>query len=228
MIGHTKGRGLALNQMLFCAALAILSWAGAAFPDAVTAPAERAAAGSEQVVLAGGCFWGMEAVFERLAGVSSAVPGYAGGNAATAHYPLVSTGTTGHAESVRVSFDPGKISFEQLLKVYFEVAHDPTQLNRQGPDEGTQYRSAIFYTTPEQKRIAEAYIRQLDRANVFSGPIVTQVVPLTGFYQAEDYHLHYVDLHPDNAYVVENDLPKLAALRRDFPALLRPQPASKT
>jgi peptide-methionine (S)-S-oxide reductase len=217
----------ALRATLFGAAIAILGLSGAAFPAADAGPAGRAA-GSQQVVLAGGCFWGMEAVFDRLAGVASAVPGYAGGNAATAHYMLVSTGTTGHAESVQVTFDPAKISFGQLLEVYFEVAHDPTTVNRQGPDSGTQYRSAIFYTTPEQKRIADAYIRRLDGAKVFPAPIATQVVPLTGFYRAEDYHMHYVENHPDDAYVVENDLPKLAQLRREFPNLLKPQTSGKT
>jgi peptide-methionine (S)-S-oxide reductase len=227
MISRVKRPAHRLHRALFAAAIAILGLSAANFPDAAAGPVENVE-GSQRIVLAGGCFWGMEAVFEQLAGVSSALPGYAGGLAATAHYMLVSTGTTGHAESVQVTFDPAKISLGQLLKVYFEVAHDPTTVDRQGPDFGTQYRSAIFYTNPEQKRIAQAYIRRLDRAKVFPAPIATQVVPLAGFYQAEGYHLHYVENHPDDAYVVENDLPKLAALRRTFPALLRPQPASKT
>ncbi len=224
--GRNRSAGAPWIGLLYVLA-AVLGLSGAAFPDAALTP-DKPAAGSEKVVLAGGCFWGMEAVFDKLAGVSSAVPGYAGGNAATAHYVLVSTGTTGHAESVQITFDPAKLSFAQLLKVYFEVAHDPTQVNRQGPDFGTQYRSAIFYTTQEQKRIAESYIRQLDAAKVFSAPIATQVVPLSGFYQAESYHLHYVANHPDDGYVVENDLPKLALLRREFPVLVRPEPARKT
>jgi peptide-methionine (S)-S-oxide reductase len=216
-----------MKRFLF-AALAILGLSAATFPDAKTTTEAPSSATSEQIVLAGGCFWGMEAVFDQLAGVKSVLPGYAGGSAATAHYELVSTGTTGHAESVEVTFNPKKISFAQLLKVYFEVAHDPTEVNRQGPDSGTQYRSAIFYTTPGQQRVAEAYIRQLDRAKVFPAPIATQVMPLSGFYEAESYHLHYVANHPDDAYIVENDIPKLAALRREFPALLKAQTAGRT
>jgi peptide-methionine (S)-S-oxide reductase len=183
---------------------------------------------SETVVLAGGCFWGVQAVFSELRGVSSAVSGYAGGSKANAHYEIVSTGTTGHAESVQVTFDPSQISFGQLLKIYFSVAHDPTELNRQGPDEGTQYRSEIFYTTDEQKRIAESYIQQLTAANVFKQRIVTKVAPLQAFYRAEDYHQDYV-LHcqqnspscTNKRYVVYNDLPKLTNLRAEFPELLK-------
>ncbi|HXM19602.1 MAG TPA: peptide-methionine (S)-S-oxide reductase MsrA [Candidatus Tumulicola sp.] len=177
--------------------------------------------GSEKVVLAGGCFWGVEAVFESLKGVSNAVSGYAGGNAATAHYEIVSTGETGHAESVEVTYDPSKISFNQLLQVYFLVAHDPTELNRQGPDTGTQYRSAIFYTTPQQKLAAESYIKQLEREKKFSNPIVTQVVPLKAFYAAEDYHQHFLAHNPYNPYIVFNDMPKLKHLREQFPALVK-------
>ena len=216
----------ALRKGFWSAALAILGLSGAAFPDAATAPLDRAA-GSQRVVLAGGCFWGMQAIFEQLGGVSRAVAGYAGGNAATAHYMLVSTGTTGHAESVEITFDPAKISFARLLRIYFEVAHDPTQVNRQGPDFGTQYRSEIFYTSTEQKHIAAAYIGQLDRAKVFSAPIATQLAPLAAFYPAEGYHQHYVVDHPDDAYVVENDLPKLARLRQKFSGMLKPGNASK-
>jgi peptide-methionine (S)-S-oxide reductase len=176
----------------------------------------------EKVVFAGGCFWGMEAVFDSLKGVSRVVSGYSGGNAATAHYEIVSTGMTGHAESVEISYHPSQISFAHLLDVYF-LAHDPTQLNRQGPDEGTQYRSAIFYTTPQQKRLAEQYIRQLEKIKTYQAPIVTQVVPLTAFYAAEGYHQHYLVHNRNNPYIVYNDLPKLAQLHNRFPALLKPQ-----
>src|SRR5271170_5707404 len=151
---------------------------------------------SETVVLAGGCFWGVQAVFSAVKGVTSAVSGYAGGSKANAHYEIVSTGTTGHAESVEVTFDPSQVSFGQLLKIYFSVAHDPTELNRQGPDEGTQYRSQIFYTTDEQKHVAEAYIQQLGNAKAFHKPIVTKVAPLQAFYAAEDYHQHFVAKNP--------------------------------
>src|SRR5579859_1015218 len=165
--------------------------------------------GSQTVVLAGGCFWGIQAVFEHVKGVSSATAGYSGGAAGTAHYEIVSSGTTGHAESVRVVYDPAQISFGQILKVFFSVAHDPTELNRQGPDEGTQYRSVIFYTNEDQKQTALAYIDQLNKAKVFSGPIVTEVVPYKAFYAAESYHQDYLARHPDNPYIVFNDLPKL-------------------
>jgi len=176
---------------------------------------------TETVVLAGGCFWGVEAVYDAVKGVSDAVAGYAGGNQSTAHYEIVSTGTTGHAESVQITFDPSQVSFGQLLKIYFSVVHDPTELNRQGPDEGTQYRSEIFYTTEEQKRIAEAYIQQLSAAKVFRRPIVTKVAPLHAFYRAEDYHQHYVAHNPHQPYVAYNDLPKLTNLRAEFPELLK-------
>jgi peptide-methionine (S)-S-oxide reductase len=176
---------------------------------------------SETVVLAGGCFWGVQAVFDALKGVTSATSGYAGGSKANAHYEIVSTGTTGHAESVQVTFDPSEISFGQILKVYFSVAHDPTELNRQGPDEGTQYRSEIFYTSDEQKHIAEAYIQQLTAAKVFRSPIVTKVAPLQAFYAAEDYHQNYVARNPHQPYVAYNDLPKLTNLRAEFPEMCK-------
>jgi peptide-methionine (S)-S-oxide reductase len=172
-------------------------------------------------VLAGGCFWGIEAVFEHLNGVLAVVSGYAGGEAATAQYETVGTGATGHAESVQITYDPSRISYGKLLQVFFAVAHDPTQLNRQGPDEGTQYRSAIFFSSDAQKKVAEAYIQQLDRAKVLRYPIVTQVTTLRGFYPAEAYHQHYLDQHPDNPYIVYNDLPKLKELERQFPDLLK-------
>jgi len=176
---------------------------------------------SEKVVLAGGCFWGMEAVFESLKGVNSAVSGYAGGSKVTAHYEMVSTGLTGHAESVEITYDPSQISFDQLLQVYFLVAHDPTELNRQGPDAGRQYRSSIFYTTDAQKQAALQYIERLKASKAFHDPIVTQIVPLEAFYPAEDYHQHFVAHNPGNLYVVYNDKPKLEQLRRKFPDLLK-------
>ena len=190
------------------------------FPDPATDIPAPSAGAQEKAVLAGGCFWGMEAVFESLKGVSKVVSGFAGGAKNTAHYETVSTGRTGHAESVEITFDPSQISYGQLLKVYFSVAHDPTQLNRQGPDYGTQYRSAIFYANDEQKRVAEAYIKQLEDAHVFKHKIVTQVVPLQGFYAAEGYHQGYLWTHRDQPYIVYNDLPKLDALHKEFPELV--------
>jgi len=209
-----------MNRAVFAGG-ALLVLCGAAFPDPPKM-ADPSAGKTERVVLAGGCFWGMEAVFERLRGVQSAVAGYSGGSAATAQYEIVSTGTTGHAESVEITFDPAKISFGELLKVFFSVAHDPTQLNRQGPDDGTQYRSVIFYTSDAQRDIARAYIRELTDKHVFAEPIVTQVVPLAAFYSAEAYHQHFVDRHPNYPYVVYEDKPKLEALHREFPALVKP------
>jgi peptide-methionine (S)-S-oxide reductase len=175
--------------------------------------------GSESAVLAGGCFWGIQAVFEHVKGVSRVTAGYSGGAAGTAQYETVSSGRTGHAESVKIVYDPAQISYGQLLKVYFSVAHDPTELNRQGPDEGTQYRSAIFFSNEEQKRIAEAYIDQLNKAKVYPRPIVTRVVELKGFYPAEDYHQDYAIHHPDNPYIRINDLPKVDHLRETLPEL---------
>jgi peptide-methionine (S)-S-oxide reductase len=175
---------------------------------------------TQTVVFAGGCFWGMEAVFDALKGVTKVVSGYAGGNKATAHYEMVSTGTTGHAESVEITYDPTKITFDELLRVYFLVAHDPTELNRQGPDDGTQYRSEIYYTTPEQRDAAKAFIAELVARKSFSHPIVTKVEALPAFYPAEAYHQHYVARNPGDMYVVFNDLPKLAKLRHDYPALV--------
>jgi peptide-methionine (S)-S-oxide reductase len=177
--------------------------------------------GEQKVVLAGGCFWGIEAVFEHVKGVSDAKSGYAGGDAASADYRKVSSGTTGHAESVLVTYDPSQVTYGQLLKVFFSVAHDPTELNRQGPDRGTQYRSAIFYANEEQKRIAEAYIKQLDRVKVFSQPIVTQVTPLEAFHDAEAYHQDYLAQHPDEPYIVINDMPKVENLRKQMPELYK-------
>ncbi len=179
----------------------------------------KAAAAEETAVFAGGCFWGVQAVFQRIKGVTKAVSGYAGGSAGTAQYELVSRGTTGHAEVVQVTWDPARVSYAQLLQVFFTVVHDPTQLNRQGPDVGTQYRSAIFFTTPAQKTGAQAHVDQLTAGKTFPRPIVTQIVPLTGFYPAEAYHQNYFDRHPDEPYIVYNDWPKVDGLRKEFPAL---------
>ena len=182
--------------------------------------------GPQTAVLAGGCFWGVQAVFQHVKGVIRATSGYAGGTANTATYETVSSGRTGHAESVRIEFDPAQVTYGQLLKVYFTAAHDPTQLNRQGPDTGPQYRSAIFFAGADQQRIAKAYINQLQAAGVFDRPIVTQVMPLHGFFPAEAYHQDYLKKHPYNPYIVINDLPKLDQLKRQFPELYREQVVS--
>lgn len=170
-------------------------------------------------VFAGGCFWGTEAVFEHLKGVANVVSGYSGGSAATANYEAVSSGRTEHAESIKITYDPSQISYEKLLEIYFHVAHDPTQLNRQGPDRGTQYRSAIFFTNREQQQIAAAYIERLNQDKSFSKPVVTQLVPLENFYAAEDYHQDFIVHNPDYPYVVVHDLPKLAQLKEKFPEI---------
>ena len=177
--------------------------------------------GKQTAVFAGGCFWGTQSVFERVKGVVATTAGYAGGSADTATYDQVTTETTGHAESVQVVYDPSKITYGQLLRIYFSVAHDPTQLNRQGPDVGTSYRSAIFYANSEQQKISLAYIAQLDAAHVFPKKIVTQVVPLKGFYDAESYHQHYADNNPDNPYILVCDRPKVEALKQQFPELFQ-------
>ena len=191
------------------------------FPNPATDVPIGQAKGMQTAVFAGGCFWGMEAVFEHLKGVSDVVSGFSGGNAETAHYALVSFGQTGHAEAVKVTYDPTQISYGQLLKVYFAVAHDPTQLNRQGPDSGTQYRSAIFFANNEQKQVAQAYIDQLKVARVFDQPIVTQLAPLKGFYEAEAEHQNFIDNNPNYPYVVINDLPKLKQLQAQFTDLYK-------
>jgi peptide-methionine (S)-S-oxide reductase len=177
--------------------------------------------GAQTVVLAGGCFWGMEAVFEQLKGVSNVVSGFSGGTAATANYNNVSGGNTGHAEAIKITYDPQQISLGQLLKIYFFVAHDPTQVNRQEPDNGTQYRSAIFFANPAQQRVAKAYIDRLNNSHIFPQPIATQLVSLTKFYAAEDYHQNFIDRNPRYPYVVVNDLPKLDRLKQQFPDLVR-------
>jgi peptide-methionine (S)-S-oxide reductase len=191
--------------------------------NAVTTPAVETTAPpmkSEQTaVFAGGCFWGIEAVFEHVNGVIDARSGYSGGSKATADYDTVSGGKTGHAESVKVRFDPEKVTYRQLLEIFFSVAHDPTQLNYQGPDHGTQYRSAIFYADDSQRQAAQSYIEELGKSGTYSSPIVTQIVPLEAFYEAESYHQNYMKLHPTDRYIVYNDAPKVAALKEKFPAL---------
>jgi peptide-methionine (S)-S-oxide reductase len=198
-------------------------------PHVIPAPAadEQAAAEpatAEVAVLAGGCFWGVQGVFQHVNGVTNAVSGYAGGDKKTAQYETVGTGRTGHAESVRVSFDPRKISYGRILQIYFSVAHDPTQLNRQGPDYGPQYRSAIFPANAEQARVAKAYIDQLNQARVYRAAIATKIEPNKEFYAAEDYHQDFLTRHPSHPYIVYNDLPKLDDLKRLFPDVYRPDP----
>jgi peptide-methionine (S)-S-oxide reductase len=186
-----------------------------------------AAAGGPQVaVLAGGCFWGLQGMFEHVRGVTKVVAGYSGGGASTAHYQMVGTETTGHAESVEITFDPKQITYGQLLQLFFSVAHDPTQLDRQGPDRGPSYRSEIFFASPEQERVARAYVAQLTKANIFRSPIVTKIEPLKAFYPAEDYHQDYLIHNPNQPYIVYNDLPKIEALRRVYPQLYRPTPVA--
>lgn len=188
-------------------------------PDPVVDNPLSATPGQATAVIAGGCFWGIQAVYEHVKGVIRATSGYSGGAANTAQYEKVCSGRTGHAEAVQVLFDPSKITFGQILKVFFSIAHDPTELNRQGPDVGTQYRSAIFFASEDQKRIAAAYVEQLNAAKVYSRPIATQIVPLDAFYDAEDYHQGYAEQHPENMYIVVNDLPKVDNLQKQFPAL---------
>ncbi len=215
------------SRLSLCAvaigALAIAALAVApsrAAEDAVSIPPPAAdvppSDGLQTAVVSGGCFWGVQGVFQHTSGVASAVSGYAGGNKSTASYEQVSTGSTGHAESVQIKYDPKKISYGKILQIFFSVVHDPTQLNRQGPDSGTQYRSAIFTTSDEQKNVADAYISQLNAAKVYSKPIVTKVGPLQGFFPAEDYHQDYLTLHPNQPYIAYNDIPKVQNLKRMF------------
>jgi len=217
------------SRLSLCAvaigALAIVAFAVApsrAEEEAVIIPAPaadvQAADGLQTAVIAGGCFWGVQGVFQHTAGVVNAVSGYAGGNKNTADYSMVSTGTTGHAEAVEIKYDPKKISYGKILQIFFSVVHDPTQLNRQGPDSGTQYRSAIFTTNNEQKKVAEAYIAQLNAAKVYKKPIVTKVGPLEGFFAAEAYHQDYLTLHPSQPYIAYNDIPKVENLKKVFAA----------
>jgi len=211
------GFAAAFAAVLAIAIQADVAIAGSPLPaPAVDIPA-ASVQGPQIAVFAGGCFWGVEAVFRHVKGVSKAVSGYAGGSFKTADYERVSTGSTGHAESVEVTYDPAQVSYGELLRIFFSVAHDPTQLNRQGPDYGTQYRSAIFFVNDDQKRVAQAYIAQLGQARAYSSPIVTQLVALPAFYPAEAYHQNYLALHPTQPYIVYNDLPKLAQLKQQFP-----------
>jgi peptide-methionine (S)-S-oxide reductase len=209
------------SLLLLAALFASAGEKSVTLPNPAVDDSLSAKSGQETAVFAGGCFWGVQAVFQHVKGVISATSGYSGGPSAAAEYEVVSTGTTGHAESVKVVFDPAKLTYGQLLKVFFSVAHDPTELNRQGPDTGTQYRSVIFYSGDQQKNIAQAYITQLDQAKVYPHKIVTQVVPLKAFYPAESYHQNYATLHPDNPYIKYNDLPKVANLQQQFPNLYR-------
>jgi peptide-methionine (S)-S-oxide reductase len=212
--------GILLGSMLAATACsAKANPAASPVPAAAVDEGRAATPGKETAVVSGGCFWGVQAVFQHVKGVISATSGYAGGSAKTAEYEIVSTGETGHAESVQIVYDPSQITYGELLRVFFSVAHDPTQLNRQGPDQGTQYRSAIFYANAEQKRIAETYIAQLDRAGIFPSRIVTQVVALPAFYPAEGYHQNYAALHPDQPYIMFNDAPKVTHLKQAFPEL---------
>jgi peptide-methionine (S)-S-oxide reductase len=195
------------------------SGASAAVPAPVVDEAKASASAKQTAVVAGGCFWGIQAVFQHVKGVVSATSGYAGGSVKNPDYETVSGGRTGHAESVQIVYDPSKVSYGELLRVFFSVALDPTEVNRQGPDQGTQYRSVIFFGNDDQKRIAEAYIAQLDQAKVFRGRIATQVTPLQAFYPAEGYHQNYATVHPNDPYIVYNDAPKVANLRKEFPEL---------
>jgi peptide-methionine (S)-S-oxide reductase len=232
---HTPLRGILLKGLL--AALAVpLVWglgttlavsreAATVIPaPIVDEPLKKSETGPETAILAGGCFWGVQAVFQHVKGVSQAISGYAGGTKDTAIYEVVSSGRTGHAESVQVTFDPRQVSYGRILQIYFSVAHDPTQLNRQGPDAGTQYRSAIFVMSPEQEKVAHAYIAQLDAAHVFPAPIVTKIEPDRGFVAAEDYHQDFLTLNPTYPYIVFNDLPKIESLKKLFPASYRADP----
>ena len=215
-MAQRSGR-LALGAALWL--LSSTAMIAAVFPDPTVD--DKSAQGDQTAVLAGGCFWCVEAVYQQIEGVKKVVSGYSGGDAATAHYDIVSTGTTGHAESVEITFDPRKISYGQILKVFFDVAHDPTQLNRQGPDYGPQYRSAIFYLNPEQKKIAEAYIEQLNDAKVFRAPIVTKVVQFQAFYPAEEHHQNFCNRNPQNPYVLGVAMPKVEKVKQKVPELAK-------
>ncbi len=214
--------------------LAVFVWSARSGADAVDkvipapqidAPA-AAGAGPETAVLAGGCFWGLQGMFEHVQGVTKVVAGYSGGSKATAVYEMVGTERTGHAESVEITFDPAKISYGQLLRLYFAVAHDPTELNRQGPDSGPSYRSEIFFSSPAQEKVARAYVAQLTKEKVFSAPIVTKIEPLKGFFPAEEYHQDFLIRNPTYPYIVINDMPKVEALKRVYPDLYRPTPVA--
>ncbi len=220
---RTSWRKIAV--MIFVAAVVVLFGAASAAAAGMNVPepprdTPAMMKGTQTAVLAGGCFWGMEGVFERLKGVKDVTSGFSGGEASTAHYEIVSTGETGHAESIQVHYDPTQISYGTLLKIFFTIAHDPTELNFQGPDHGTQYRSAIFYANEGQKTVAESYISMLDKAKLYPRPIVTQVVPLKAFYPAEDYHQRFLDKNPDYPYIVFWDMPKIANLKKTYPDLV--------
>jgi len=225
-----RGFAAALTGLVAALAVAAAPLQGSAAEAAVKIPplagetGTGATAAPETAVFAGGCFWGVQGVFQHTRGVLSAVSGYAGGSQATAHYEIVGTGMTGHAESVQVRFDPKQVSYAQLLQIFFSVAHDPTQLNRQGPDRGTQYRSALFTLDATQQQTAQRYIAQLDAAKVYPAKIVTQVAPLAAFYPAEGYHQDYATLHPESGYIATFDLPKIAALKSLFAAQYRADP----
>lgn len=227
-LASKRWQGLAMACLLLCGSSVQAAESAIKLPPAASQSTAAATATSETVVLAGGCFWGVQAVFQHTNGVTEALSGYAGGKQDTAGYQMVSTGMTGHAESVRVTFDPRKISLGKILQIYFSVAHDPTQLNRQGPDVGSQYRSAIFYQTEQQRKIAADYIAQLDAAKVFPSKIVTQLTPLpaTAFYAAETYHQDFATLHPQQGYIARFDLPKLDNLKQLFPADYRAVPVT--
>jgi len=221
MTGFSRFASVFITSILGVTACNAKANPSAALPAPAVDSPRASAAGQQTAVIAGGCFWGVQAVFQHVKGVISATSGYSGGSAKTAEYETVSTGETGHAESVQIVYDPAQITYGELLRVFFSVATDPTQLNRQGPDEGTQYRSVIFYSNDEQKRIADAYIAQLDKAGVFSRHIVTQVVPLQAFYPAEAYHQNYAALHPNQPYIVFNDAPKVEHLHQELPELYK-------
>ncbi len=231
--GNSRTLALVIAAALTLAALGLLSLNFAHAESEAVLPAAtidnpKTAGPLQTAVLAGGCFWGMQGVFEHVKGVKQVLSGYSGGNSSTAIYEIVSTGTTGHAESIQITFDPAQISYGEILRIYFSVAHDPTELNYQGPDHGTQYRSAIFYADATQQKIATAFIAQLDKAGAFSQRIVTRVDPLKGFYPAESYHQDFLIHNPDYPYIVYNDLPKIENLKHLFPALYRDQPVMVT
>jgi peptide-methionine (S)-S-oxide reductase len=224
---HSRIKMIAATLMLAAGGWACRV-AAEAIDKAIPAPAvdvpAAEAAGPQTAVLAGGCFWGLQGMFEHVQGVTKVVAGYSGGSKETARYEIVGTERTGHAESVEITFDPKRITYGQLLRLYFSVAHDPTELNRQGPDSGPSYRSAIFFSSPAQERVARAYVAQLDKAKVFARPIVTKLEPLKGFYPAEDYHQDFLIHNPTYPYIVRNDLPKITALKRVYPDLYRDAP----
>jgi peptide-methionine (S)-S-oxide reductase len=230
MLSKPKPARHVASAALVCLGLAGAWWfagAQAAEPATVVpAPAVDAptATDTQTAVLAGGCFWGLQGMFEHVQGVTRVVAGYSGGDQATAHYEMVGTETTGHAESVEITFDPKKITYGQLLRLYFSVAHDPTELNRQGPDSGPSYRSEIFFTSPAQERVAKAYVAQLNQGKVFGKPIATRIEPMKGFYPAEGYHQDYLIHNPTQPYIVRNDLPKIEALKKVYPELYRETP----